>query len=79
MDVEILGNKKSFTVTSVIITTPKDGFNDLHMFFCYNCKNPLFQYKGRVVSITSGSTPHTVPIILKCSHCKTAIQVVDIL
>jgi RNase P subunit RPR2 len=76
MDVTILGKVKSIDITSVVISTPRKG--DLRLFFCYNCQNPLFQYMGKVITITRGSTPYHPPIIMMCNRCKTVYQIADI-
>lgn len=80
MEVLIAEQKKSIHITSVIISHPVDDptHEKLHMFFCWNCQNPLFQYVGRVVSLMAGSTPNGIPIILKCTRCKNTLQIVDI-
>lgn len=80
---------KSIDITSVVIQTPQYIHKghyyfegkvnpDLHIFFCWNCQNPLFQYAGKVISITRGSTPYTPPLILQCFKCKQYIHIVDI-
>ena len=76
MDVTILGKIRSIDVTSVVISTPRKG--DLHLFFCWNCQNPLFQYMGKVISITKGSAPYSPPIVMMCNRCKNVIQILDI-
>lgn len=77
MDVVILNQKISMPITSVVLQG--DNTDIVHMFFCFNCRNTLFQYMGRVITITPGSTPHATPILLMCQRCKTTIQIVDIL
>jgi len=81
MDVLVLQQKKKIDVTSVIISSdPTDKLGEvLHMFFCYNCQNPLFQYIGKVMRITPGSTPLSLPVLLKCQRCKKVYQIEDIL
>lgn len=80
MDVIILGKQKNIEVTSVIIGhDPKDPQGNIaHMFFCYNCQNPIAQYIGRVLRIIPGSTPLSLPVLLKC-RCGKVFQIEDIL
>jgi hypothetical protein len=80
MDVLILDKRKNIQVTSVIIASdPLDKVGEkLHMFFCYNCQNPIAQYIGRVIRITPGSTPLSLPVLLKC-RCGKVYQIEDIL
>ena len=75
-----MDKKRSIQITSVLIATPFDDpdKDKLHMFFCWNCQNPLFQYTGKVVRITAGSTPESIKKLLKC-RCGNAIQLVDII
>lgn len=77
MDVIILDKKKNIKVTSVIIGhDEEDEKNEkLHMFFCPNCQNPICQYIGRIVRIIPGSTPLTLPVLLKCLRCGKVYQV----
>ena len=81
MDVTILGNKKNIDVISVIVSTDKEDIKQekLHMFFCCRCQNPLFRYMGRIVTITPGSTPLSLPILLRCGKCKINYQIEDII
>lgn len=81
MDVTILDKKINLNVTSVIIASdPQDTKNQiLHMLFCINCQNPLCQYIGKVIRIVPGTTPLSLPIILKCNRCKRIYQIEDIL
>jgi RNase P subunit RPR2 len=79
MDVTILDKAKDIKLTSVIISPPKDeDIKKVRIFFCFNCQNPLFQYIGQVITITPGSTPHALPIILRCHRCGNTLEIVDI-
>jgi len=50
-----------------------EGFQDkVKMFYCYNCRIPLIEYQGNVVSIIPGRSPYTPATILKC---KGSVQV----
>lgn len=81
MDVIILDKKKNIKVTSVIIQNDDMDKNKemLHMFFCYNCQNPIAQYIGNVLRIVPGSTPLSLPILLKCLRCGKVYQMEDII
>ena len=81
MDVIILKTAKHIDVTSVILTAdPHDKLGkDLHMFFCFNCQNPIAQYIGKIIRIVPGSTPLSLPILLKCLRCGKIYQMEDIL
>lgn len=81
MDVIILNTKRNIDVTSVIISSDKkDKENNIvHMFFCYNCQNPIAQYVGKILRIIPGSTPLSLPILLKCLRCGIVYQIEDIL
>jgi len=72
MQILIREEIKNIQVTSVIVSHDQDdphGYR-LHMFFCYNCQAPVFQYKGSVVHILPGEVPMELPIIHQCPNCK---------
>jgi hypothetical protein len=52
-------------VTIAIVENFTDNFK---MFNCPTCKNPVFQYKGRLVSIIPGYAPTEIPILIQCSN-----------
>ena len=52
-------------VTVAIVENYTDNFK---MFNCPTCKNPIFQYKGRLVAILPGYAPTEVPIVIQCSN-----------
>jgi len=81
MDVEILNQKKVIDVISVIISSDKNDPDGkvLHMLFCMYCQNPICQYIGKVIRITPGGTPLSLPILLRCRRCQRVYQVEDIL
>lgn len=81
MDVVILDQKKSLEVISVIIASDKNDTKNevLHMLFCIHCQNPICQYIGKVIRITPGGTPLSLPILLRCQRCKRIYQIEDIL
>jgi hypothetical protein len=62
---------KNIPVTSVILGKDWDDpeGHRLHMFFCFNCQNPITQYKGFVYKITAGDLPSVVGIYTKCDNC----------
>ncbi len=62
---------KNVPVTTVILGKDYDDpeGHRLHMFFCFNCQNPLVQYKGFVFKIIAGDLPFDVGLYLKCENC----------
>jgi hypothetical protein len=44
------------------------------MFFCFNCRIPLIQYVGDVVTIVPGGSPYQPSTVLKC---KGSVQTPD--
>ena len=72
--------QKKIRVTTVILSNDEDDPNHelLHMFSCYNCKNNLFQYQGRVISIMPGVPPLMIPILVKCKVCGKVFNIKDI-
>jgi len=60
-------------VTSVILSynTREADFNNLILWHCPICNQPLFQYTGKVLMIVPGMTPATSPpILIACARCK---------
>lgn len=56
MSKPLAGQKK---VTTVWLETEERSFkNRLKFFHCFNCRIPVFQYKGNVVSIVPGAVPY---------------------
>lgn len=66
--------KKESPVTSVIIERNDDP-DLVHMFFCNNCSQALFQHKGRIAFILPGATPCNMPILIECRRCKTKYMI----
>ena len=52
-------------VTVAVVENYTDNFK---MFNCPTCKNPVFQYKGRLVSIIPGYAPTEIPVVIQCSN-----------
>ncbi len=77
---EIKKSRVSLQIISVVITKDeRDPQNErIHAFHCTNCGTIVCQHKGRVVSIMPGSTPFTLPIIIKCGRCGVYFQINDI-
>lgn len=58
------GQKKP---TSIYLEAENQGDIDkIKLFFCFNCRIPLIEYKGRVATIVPGDTPFKVGTMLKC-------------
>jgi len=58
------GQKKP---TAIFLEAEVDGTGDkTKLFFCFNCRIPLIEYRGRVASIVPGDTPFKVGTMLKC-------------
>ena len=55
-------------ITSIYISAnkKKNGEYKLQMFKCHKCGIPVFQYKGHIVSMTPGSAPCEVKVVVKC-------------
>ena len=44
-----------------------EGFSDKpKMFFCFNCRVPVIQYRGDVQTIIPGNQPYTPNTIIRC-------------
>jgi hypothetical protein len=56
-------------VTTVTLERDIDP-NKVHLFYCNDCGQSLFQYKGRIAFITPGAAPCNMPIIIRCNVCK---------
>lgn len=39
-----------------------------HFFYCNDCRNPVFQYKGDVIKTIPGLSVSTTPILNMCSN-----------
>ena len=72
MKVIISGEEIEIRLIDVIIGQEEEDVNQLHAFFCPNCRNPqpLLQYMGKIISLTPGHAPVALPLIKRCSNCK---------
>lgn len=69
----IRGKSISLDVTSVVLEyDPKMATlpENLILWHCPICNQPLFQYSARLVMIIPGMTPTKIPVIHICSKCK---------
>ena len=66
MKVKIRNVIKDIDVVTVSIV--ENYTNDFTMFNCPRCRNPVFQYKGRLVSIAPGYAPVEIPVVIQCSN-----------
>ena len=65
---------KQMPVTTVVVERSGDP-DEVHMFFCNNCGQAIFQHKGRIAYILPGAAPCNMPIIVECRRCKTKYMV----
>ena len=65
---------KELPVTTVVVEKHGDP-DDVHMFFCPNCGQPILQYKGRIAFILPGAAPCNMPVIVECKRCKTKYMI----
>ena|SRR3990167_786899 len=42
------------------------GYDKDKMFFCFNCRVPLIEYSGNVMSAVPGKAPYEPSTVLKC-------------
>jgi len=51
------------------------------LFRCSICGNPVFEFRGRVVSELPGGAPVEIPIVVQCQHsnCKQRYLISTIL
>lgn len=68
---------KTIQVTSVVLVHSDDDL--MKMFFCNDCRESVFQYQGRIISIMPGTPPETVPFLIKCKRCHKAYRIIDII
>lgn len=58
------GTKKVITVW---LTSENEGYSDKkRMFFCFNCRVPIIEYEGDVISMVPGGSPYSPSTALKC-------------
>lgn len=54
-------------VTTVWLEPEKTCKSDWEkMFYCFNCRSPLIQYTGKVITIVPGDQPYEPSTIIKC-------------
>lgn len=72
---------KKYTTSITLVKTNESLYDGWHMFFCCDCKNPVFQYKGEVVKIIPGEKETLTPIAVQCSNpeCRRKYQVDSII
>lgn len=58
--------------TSVTIKENPD--KDFKIFYCHQCRYPVFQYMGDVVQILPGMTPTKVPTMHQCKGRNCGIK-----
>jgi len=63
---------KIITTNRKSICTVKLEYNDKrhHMFYCNDCRNVVFQYKGEVIQILPGLLESSTPMLAMCSNDK---------
>lgn len=79
MKLKIRDQVKDMDVVTVSLV--ENFTNNAKMFHCPTCRNPIFQYKGRLVKILPGYTPTKIPTIHRCSNrsCGVKYLIVKIL
>ena len=60
------GTRKPVTVWLEPEKEGRDYKDKVKMFFCFNCRIPLIEYQGKVMSIIPGRSPYVPATILKC-------------
>lgn len=73
MKFTIRGVKSEIDVTSVVLEYDErlaDELDNLILWHCPICNQPLFQYSGSMIAILPGMTPTKVPILVNCDKCK---------
>ena len=65
---KILIREQIKDIDVITVAIAENFTNNMKMFNCPTCKNPVFQYKGRLVSIIPGFAPTEVPTIVQCSN-----------
>lgn len=66
------GIKKPVTVWLEPEKEGEDYQDKVKLFFCYNCRIPLIEYQGNVMTIIPGRSPYTPATVLKC---KGSVQI----
>ena len=52
---------------SVFLEKHDDG-DQIHIFYCPSCRNPILQYQGETVLILPGLSPTKLPLLVKCKN-----------
>jgi len=77
MKLKIRDTVQDIEVTTITLIENYQGGHK--MWNCPTCKRPIFQYRGRVVSLVPGEVPVEIPILLQCSNCKQKYLIKTIL
>ena len=69
MKITTKDNIKNIEVTTITLVESNHHWK---MWNCPTCKNPLFRYKGKVLSIEPGEVPTDIPVLTQCGNrsCK---------
>lgn len=78
MHFQIRGISQELNVTSVILEHDAGLGDNLVLWHCPICNQPLFQYSARLVMIVPGMTPTKVPVIIICPKCKHRYSLVSV-
>lgn len=62
MGIKLYGKK----VTTVWLSEGGKNLDNLKMFYCPNCRTPVVQYQGDVITLVPGNAPYTPRTIIKC-------------
>jgi uncharacterized protein with PIN domain len=73
-----MGKNIDLDVTSVILEHDEDLGENLVLWHCPICNQPLFQYSARMVMIAPGMVPTKIPLIIICPKCKHRYLLVSI-
>lgn len=79
MKIKLISGHKDIDVITVSVV--ENWGENFKMFNCPTCKNPIFQYRGKMISIVPGYTPTEVPFVTQCSNasCRQKYLVKSIL
>ena len=72
---------KAIDIDVITVSIVETSGNSLIMFNCPICRTPVFQCKGRLVSLLPGYIPTEIPTIHRCSNssCKQKYLIKTIL
>jgi len=85
MKFSIKGQRVDVEVTTVVLEynpniIQKDSPEGLLLWHCPICCSPIFQFSGRMISITPGMVPSRQPPIIKeCPKCKVKYLVLSMI